>query len=60
MKKFCEFLREHGMKIIKFKKKKKKLSTKEHQESHENTKICYICIKKFQINIYQGKKYCIA
>ena len=29
MKKFCEFLREHAMKIINFKKKKMKLSTKE-------------------------------
>ena len=31
MKKFCEFLREHTMKIINFKKKKIKLLTKEQQ-----------------------------
>ena len=44
MKTFCEFLREHPMKIINFnfKKKKKKLSTKEQQESYEIQK--YICI----------------
>ena len=43
MKKFCEFLREHTMKIPIFKKKKKiKLLTKEQQESYENVKICYI------------------
>ena len=42
MKKFCESLREHAMKIINFKKKKRKLSKKEQQESYENTKICYI------------------
>ena len=30
------------MKIINFKKKKMKLLTKEHQESYENAKICYI------------------
>ena len=36
MKKFCEFLREHEIKIINFGKKKKKLFTKEHQESYEN------------------------
>ena len=43
MKKFCELLRKHAMKIINFKKKKMKLLTKEQQESHENAKICYIC-----------------
>ena len=32
MKKFYEFLREHAIKIINFKKKKLKLSTKEQQE----------------------------
>ena len=29
MKKFCEFVREHTMKIINFKKKKMELLTKE-------------------------------
>ena len=44
MKKFCESLREHAIKIIifKMKKKKKKLLTKEQQESYENAKICCI------------------
>ena len=41
MKKFCEFLREHIIKIINFKKKKMKLITKEQQESYENAKTCY-------------------
>ena len=35
IKKFCEFLREHAIKIINF----KKLLTKGHQESYENVKI---------------------
>ena len=39
MKKFCESLREHAMKMITFKKKKMKLLTKEKQESYENAKI---------------------
>ena len=43
MKKFCEFLREQAMKIISFKKKKKKLLTKDQQDSYENAEICYIC-----------------
>ena len=31
MKKFCESLKEHAMKIVSFKKKKMKSLTKEHQ-----------------------------
>ena len=46
MKKFCEFLREHAMKIINFQKKKMKLVTKKQQVSYENVKIFYICKKK--------------
>ena len=38
MKKFCESLREHAMKVINFKKKKK-----EHYGSYQNANICYIC-----------------
>ena len=46
VKRFCEFLREHAMKIINLKKIKMKLLTKEQQESYGNAKICYICEKK--------------
>ena len=55
MKKFCEFLREHQMRIINFKKKKMKLLTKEQQKLNENAKICYICKEKFE-NIWKAKK----
>ena len=55
MKKLCEFLREHIMKIINFKKEKMKLLTKEQQKSYENAKICYICQEKFE-NKYQKDK----
>ena len=48
MKKFWEYLREHTMKIIKFKKKKMNVPRKEQQESYENAKICYICKEKFE------------
>ena len=48
MKKFCESLGEHTMKMINFKKKKMKLITKEPQESYENAKFCYICKEKFE------------
>ena len=52
MNKFYEYLREHAMKIINFKKKKIKLLTKKQPESYENAKICYNCKKKkSKINI---------
>ena len=41
MRKFCESLREHAMKVIKFKKKKNKLLTKEQQKSCQNSTMCY-------------------
>ena len=46
MKKFSESLRERAMKIIYFKKKKVQLSTKEHQESHENAKNLLYLLRK--------------
>ena len=56
--KVCEFLREHTVKIINFKKKKIKLLTKEQEESHENAKICYICKEKVENKYLKDKKYC--
>ena len=46
MKNFWESLRQHAMKIINFKKEKKKLLTKEQQKSFENSIICNICKEK--------------
>ena len=54
---FYEFLREHAMKIINFKKKKMKLLTKERQESYKNAKICYICKEKFEKKYFKDTKY---
>ena len=51
MKKFCEFLREHAVKIISFKENKMKLLTKEQQESYENAKICLFVKKNLKISI---------
>ena len=56
MKKFCESFREQTMKIINFKKKKRKLLTKEQQESYENAKICYICKEQFENAYVKIKK----
>ena len=58
MRKFCEFLREHTVKIINFKKKKMKLLTKEQQESYENGDIYYICKGKYENKYFKDKKYC--
>ena len=57
MEKFCEFLREHAMKIISFKMKKLKLLTKVQEESYENAKISYICKEKFEKKYLNDKKY---
>ena len=43
------------MEIINSKKKKMKLLTKEQQESYANTKICYICKKKFENKYVKDK-----
>ena len=58
MKKLCESLRKDTMKIINFKKTKMKLLTKEHQESFENAKICYICKEKLENKYAKDKKCC--
>ena len=57
MKKFCEHLKEHAMKIINFNKKKIKLLTKEQQESYDNANICYICKGKLENKCLKDKKY---
>ena len=56
--KLCEFLKEHVMKMINFKKKKIKLWTKEQQESYGNVNVCYICKETFQNKSLKEKKYC--
>ena len=53
----CENLREHATKLIKFKKKKMKLLTKEQQESNENAKLCHICKEKLENKYLKDKKY---
>ena len=55
VKKFCESLREHSIKITNFKKKKMKLLTKEQQESYENARIRCICKKNLKKNIWKIK-----
>ena len=45
------------MKVINLKRKKKKLLTKEQQESYKNAKICYICKDKFENKSAKDKKY---
>ena len=55
MKKFCESLGEHAMKITNFKNKKMLLLIK---ELYENAKICYICQEKSENKYLKDKKYC--
>ena len=58
MKKFCESLKAHTIKIINFEIKKMKLLTNKQQKSYENAKICYICNEKFEDKYAKDKKYC--
>ena len=55
MKKFCESLRDHAMKIISLFKKIKLLTKEQQQESYENAKICYSCKKKFENKYVKDK-----
>ena len=55
MNKFCESLREYGIKIINF--QKMKLLTNKQQELYENAKICYICKEKFEDKYIKDTKY---
>ena len=56
VKRFCESLREHTVKIIDFKKKKTKLLTNEKKDLYENAKICFTCKEKFEDKYAKDKK----
>ena len=47
MKKFCKDLKEHGTRIINYKKKKIIPLTKEETINYNDQKVCYICKKEF-------------
>ena len=57
MNKFWESLREYPMKIINFKKQRKKLLTNEQQKPYEKERFCYICKRKFEDKYNKDKKY---
>ena len=52
---FCKDLKEHGMEIINYEKKKIIPLTDKEKETHENKKVCYICEKEF--SKYNKSKY---
>ena len=58
MKRFCESVREHAMKLFNFKKKKNEVICKPRAEIIINAKICYVCKKNLKINMEKVKKYC--
>ena len=57
MKRFCESLREHAMKIFNFKKNKMKLLAKEQRKSYENANICFIYKEGLENKILKDEKY---
>ena len=58
MKKICEFITEHAMKIINFIFLKNEVINKREPESYENSKICFICKGKFGNKYLKDKQYC--
>ena len=59
MKKFCEYLREHTMNIINFKRKKWVINKRAAGIIYKNTKICYkkLCKEKFENKCVKDKTY---
>ena len=57
MKRFCENLREHVLRIINCGKKKIIPLTKEERKAHCRAKICYICKKEFTKDSDDRKTY---
>ena len=51
MKKFCEFLGKHAIKIIHFKRKKMELLPKEQQKSYKKQKSVIFVKKNLKIKI---------
>ena len=58
LKKFCEYLGEHAIKIIRFKKKKNEITNKIATRIIRKCTICYICQEKFEINYLKDRKCC--
>ena len=56
MKKYCESLKEHAIKIINFEKKKIISLTNKELESYANEENCNICKKIFENKYVYGKK----
>ena len=56
MKKFCESLGKHAIKLINFKKEKNEVIKKEHLKPYEIAKICYICKEKLEDKYVKYKK----
>ena len=55
MKRFCDYLREHAMKIINFKMKKNELLTKESKNHMKMLKSAIFVKKNVKINIWKIK-----
>ena len=59
MKTLCEYLREHTMNIINFKRKKMSFNKRAAGIIYKNTKICYkkFCKEKFENKYVKDKTY---
>ena len=55
---FYSSLREHAKNIINFEKNKMLLLTKQELKSKQDTKVCYICGRRFKKKLAKYKKHC--
>ena len=55
MKRFCNDLREHALKITEYEKNEMILLTYKENKSYEKQKVCYICKKGFSTNVLNKK-----
>ena len=58
MKKFCEFLKEHKMKMIKFRKKKKWSYQQKSTQNHMKRQKSVMFVKIFENKYLKNKKCC--
>ena len=55
MKRFCNDLREHALKITEYDKNEMILLTYKENKSYEKQKVCYICKKGFSTDVLHKK-----
>ena len=58
MKRFCEDLEEHAIKIINYEKKEMTSLTNKENKLYRNQKVCHICKKQFSTDVKKIRDHC--